>query len=474
MRIPLTNLTAVDAARLLRDGAITSVALVDAALKRAEDSAMWNAFITLDAAGARAAAQRADAERAAGHATGALHGVPIVIKDNIHVAGLPCTAGTPALKGFVPARHAPVAQKLIDAGAIVVGKTNMHELAFGVTGHNEGFHQPGGLVGVRNPIDPTRIPGGSSSGTATAIASGVVAAGLGSDTGASVRLPSAYTNGVALRPTVHRYSQEGICPLSRTRDTAGPMARTVGDVALLHSVIGGKPVPAAAELKGVRLGICRDPFFANLDADTLAVMAAALMKLQAAGVELVELSMPGLGALHDATGFPVVIVEAHDDLVAYLRTWNTGVTIEQVVAQIASADVRAIYESMVLPKTLPGPDGRPVDAQPAYDHAMRESRPALRKLYADTFATHRIDALAFPTAPIVPPRQGPEACTPEMMGRMIQNTSPGSVAGIPGLSIPAGLGPSGLPVGLELDGPDDSDDRLLALGFAIEALFQGR
>ncbi|MCU0869214.1 MAG: amidase family protein, partial [Burkholderiales bacterium] len=420
MPYDLNNLTAVDAARLLRDGAITSVALVDAAIARAEQSAAWNAFITLDAAGARAAARQADADRAAGRAGGALHGVPIVIKDNIHVAGLPSTAGTPALKGFVPTQHAPVAQALIDAGAIVVGKTNMHELAFGVTGYNEGFHVPG-MVGVRNPLDPSRIPGGSSSGTATAIASGVVAAGLGSDTGASVRLPSAYTNGVALRPTVHRYSQAGICPLSHTRDTAGPMARTVADVALLHSVIGGAPVPAPAVLKDVRLGICRNPFFANLDADTLAVMAAAFMRLQAAGVTLVELDMPALSALDAEVSFPVVIVEAHDDLVDYLRTWNTGVTIEQVVAQIASADVKAIYESMVLPKTLPGPTG-PIDARPAYAHAMQTARPALRKLYADTFAQHRIDALAFPTSPIVPPRQGPEACTPEMMGRMIQNT----------------------------------------------------
>ena len=463
----LHSLTASAAAALIRGREISSTALVVAALQRADQTAGLNAFITLDRDGAMAAATRADAEGG----SGALHGVPIVIKDNMHVAGLPCTAGTPALRGFVPTAHAPVVQRLVDAGAIVIGKTNMHELAFGVSGYNEGFH--GARIGVRNPIDPARICGGSSSGTAAAIAAGVVAAGLGTDTGASVRLPAAYTNGAALRPTVHRYSQVGVCPISHTRDTPGPMARTVGDVALLHSVIGGRPVAKACAPKGVRLGVHRRWFFAGLDTDTAAVTAAALDRLRAADMEIIEVDMPDLGALEAQVSFPVAVVEAHDDLVRYLREWSTGVSIEQVVAQIASADVRVIYETMVLPVQLLGAAGMQ-DARPAYQHALAVARPALRKLYADTFAVNRIDALIFPTAPVVAIMQGPAASSAAAMGRMIQNTSPGSNAGIPGLSVPAGFGRSGLPVGLEIDGPDDSDERLLAIGLAIEKILAQR
>lgn len=463
MTLDPSGITATAAAELVRSGDLSSTELVGAALDRADQVASLNAFITLDREGAMAAAARADA----GPGAGALHGIPIVIKDNMHVAGLPCTAGTPALRHFVPVSHAPVVQRLVDAGAIVIGKTNMHELAFGVSGYNEAFH--GARIGVRNPLDPARICGGSSSGTAAAIAAGVVAAGMGTDTGASVRLPAAYTNGAALRPTVHRYSQVGVCPISHTRDTPGPMARTVGDVALLHSVIVGRPVAAACSLKGVRLGIHRHWFFAGLDADTALVTARALDRLRVAGVELVEVDMPRLGELEAMVSFPVAVVEAHDDLVSYLREWSTGVSIEQLVAGIASADVRAIYETMVLPVQLPGATGMQ-DARPAYQQALAVWRPALRKLYADTFAINRIEALIFPTAPVVAVLQGPEASSAEAMGRMIQNTGPGSNAGIPGLSVPAGFGPSGLPVGLEIDGPDDSDDRLLAIGLSIEAL----
>ncbi|MCW5625005.1 MAG: indoleacetamide hydrolase [Burkholderiales bacterium] len=465
----LNTLSAVEAAALIRRGEITSTALTEAALRQADATARLNAFITIDRKGALAAAAIADADTAAGRSRGALHGVPLVIKDNTHVAGLPSTAGTPALKNFVPKDHAPVVQKLVDAGAVIIGKTNMHELAFGVTGYNEGFH--GEIIGVRNPLDPTRIAGGSSSGTAAAIAANVVAAGIGSDTGASVRLPSAYTNGAALRPTVGRYSQVGICPPSHTRDTPGPMARDVADVALLHHVITGTAPVTSAALEGVRLGIYRDVFYANLDADTLTVMGRVLEALKKAGVELVEVDMPGLARLESEVSFPVVVVEAHDDLVSYLAEFDTGVSIEQLVAQIASADVKAIYDGMVMPLQLPGPNG-PIAARPAYEHAIAVGRPALRQLYADTFATHRLDALVFPTAPIVPMRQGPEACSVENMGRMIQNTGPGSVAGIPGLSVPGGFGPSGLPVGIEIDGPDDSDERLLAIGLSMEALFR--
>jgi mandelamide amidase len=465
----LTQLGLSDAAQLIRDKKVTSTELTQAYLARAEANRDLNAYITLDTVGAMNAARQADADLAAGKTRGLLHGVPLVVKDNVHVAGLPNTAGTPALKNFVPRENAPIAQKLVDAGAIVLGKTNMHELAFGISGYNEGFFtaQP---IGTRNPYDRTRIAGGSSSGTGAVIGGRLAPGGLGSDTGGSVRIPAAVTGGAGLRPTIGRYSQEGVTPISHSRDTVGPMARTVADVALLDSVITGSPMPESASLKGVRLGVNRAYFFNNLDEDTRAVTETALDKLRQAGATIAEVDMPELQKLNDGASFPVALYEAYDDLKAYLEKYRTGLSVEQVAARIASKDVKGTYDGLVVPRKLPAANGV-VDAAPAYDAAMRQARPALLKLFADTFQQNRIDALIGPTTPRVAVPQGPEASSLPTFLLFIQNTDPGSNAGIPGLTIPAGLGPTtGLPVGLSLDGPRGSDARLLAIGMAIERL----
>jgi len=462
-------LGAGEAARRLCAGEFTSTRLVEATLARIKAHAALNAFVTLDEAGALAAARAADAAHRPGAACKPLAGVPVVVKDNIHVRGLPSTAGTPALKDFVPAEDAPVVAKLRAAGAIVVGKTHMHELAFGITGYNPAF-QTGPEVGVRNAYDTRRVAGGSSSGTGAALGARLVAAGLGTDTGGSVRIPCAFNGCAALRPTVGRYPAEGIAPISHTRDTAGPMAVSMADVALLDRVIAGGAAIAPADLKRVRLGVV-PAFFADLDADTRAVTDAALATLRAAGATLVEVEMPQLMAHNDAVGFPLALYEAHDDMVAYLARHRTGIDLAQLAAGIASPDVKGTFDGLVIPRKLPAPGGGLADAAPAYERAMKVERPALQALYRDTFAQHRLDALVFPTVPRAAPLATPEASSPENFGAIIRNTDPGSNAGIPGIQLPAGLGAqTGLPIGLEFDGPAGSDRALLALGLAVEAV----
>ncbi len=465
----LTQLSVTEAAKQIRARQVTSVELTRAYLTRTDAHRDLNAYITLDRAGALAAAQRADAVLAAGTTMGPLHGVPLVVKDNTHVAGLPNTASTPALRTFVPRDSAPTVQSLVNAGAVILGKTNMHELAFGISGYTEAFFtaQP---IGTRNPYDRARIAGGSSSGTGAAIGARLAPGGLGSDTGGSVRIPAALSGVAGLRPTIGRYSQDGVTPISHSRDTVGPMAQTVADVALLDAVITGGRMAAPAPLGGVKLGVYRGYFFKDLDPDTKAVTDAALDKLRRAGVTLVEVDMPGLEGANTAVSFPVALYEAYDDLKAYLAKHETGLSVEQVAAQIASKDVKTTYEGLVLPRKLPAQDGV-VDAAPAYAAAMRDGRPALLKLFADTFQQHGIDALIGPTTPAVAIQQGPEASSLPMFLRFIRNTDPGSNAGIPGLTIPAGLGPTTrLPVGVSLDGPRGSDERLLAIGMAIEGV----
>jgi len=461
------QLTLSQAAADLLAGTVTSTALTREALARAKANADLNTFITLDEAGALKAAAAFDATSDKDKPLG---GVPIVIKDNIEVAGLPCSAGTPALKDYVPKADAPVVARLRAAGAIIIGKTSMHELAFGISGYNTAF-KTGAEFGVRNAYDRALIAGGSSSGTGSAIGARIVAGGLGTDTGGSVRVPGALNGCASLRPTVGRYPQEGIAPISHTRDTAGPMAATMADVALLDRVIAGGDAIAPADLSQVRLGIVRSMLI-NLDADTEAAFQGAVAKVRAQGVTVVEIEMPQLAELNGQVSFPVALYEAYDDLVAYLKHTGTGLTIEAVAAQIASADVKGTYDGLVIPRKLPAPDGTLVDAKPVYDAAIKTARPALQALYAKTFADDRLDAIAFPTTPRVAIASNPDSSSLENFGLFIQNTDPGSNAGIPGIQIPIALGASSrLPIGLELDGPAGSDRHLLAIGMALDGVF---
>ncbi len=455
------NLSATDAARLIREGKLSSRDLVTALLKQIDAGSDLHAFILIERDSALRAAEDADRKREQGMQLGPLHGVPIVIKDNIHLAGLPNTAGTPALRGFVPKDTAPVAQALIDAGAIVLGKTNMHELALGITSNNAAF---GAVV---TPYDKGRFAGGSSGGTAAAIAARMAPAGLGTDTGGSVRIPAALNGIVGLRPTVGRYSQQGITPLSHTRDTAGPMARTVRDLVLLDQVISGdlRPIPMAG-LSGVRLGVLRIPSCQNIDGEVARILELSLDKLRAAGVQLVDVELPNLPDVYAKAGPPMAAYEVNADLAAYLANYQTGLTVHAVVDQVASPDVKLLFETRIL--------GDKAISDAVYREAVETHLPRLRQLYADTFAEQRIDALIFPTTPL-PAQLLEQSIETTLNGKTVStfftflaNTRPSAFVHLPGLALPMGMTTDGLPVGIELDGPPGTDRRLLSIGLALE------
>ena len=464
--IDLTQLTVTEAAKLIKEGRVTSEQLTTALLAKIAANLDLNAFITVNAIGAINAARDADEARRRDPAHfGPLHGVPLVVKDNIHVAGIRNTAGTPGLEAFVPDANAPIVQALLDAGAIVLGKTNMHELAFGITSNNAAFGP------VRNPYDKTRFPGGSSGGNGSAIAARLAPGGIGTDTGGSVRIPAALTGIVALRPTIHRYSQLGVTPISHTRDTVGPMARTVSDLVLLDSVITGdwSKMETVAPRR-IRLGVVPE-MFQNIDKETLDLVKQALDKLRHAGVQIVQLQVSGFLDLDNQSGFPIALFEATQDIANYLETYNTGVTLPQLAAQIASPDVKFVFDTFVVP-------GAPMAIpQPMYDNAVNVVRPQLQALYGSTFESADLDAIVFPTTPLpASPIIGSDS-TVILNGvpvptfqTYIRHTDPGSVAGIPGISLPIALTGSGLPVGIEIDGPAGSDRDLLAVALALEKI----
>lgn len=460
---PLHTLAASDAVRLIRSGEMSSLEYADALLARCRSFSRLGAFIDLDGASVRAQARAADRARAVGRWLGPLHGIPVAVKDNIDVAGAVTTAGTPGLLRNLASRDAEVVVALRRAGAIPFGKTNMHELAYGLTSDNAHFGC------VRNPWRPERIAGGSSGGNAAALAAGLVPLALGTDTGGSVRQPASLCGIAGLRPSLGRYPRGGVVTISRTRDTVGPMGRTVADLALLDGAVtgcDGAPHPAA--LERLRLGIPRAYFWDSLDPDVREVLEAELDRLAGLGVEFVDADLPGIEGCNARIGRPIFMAEALEGIAAYLAGRPVPVAPEGVLNQVASADVRALVQEQRYPA-----DKAALDA--AYRMAVDCERPALINAYREYFARHRVAALVLPTCRLTASLVGENSLVSvcgndePVTAAYVHNTGPASLVGIPGLSLPAGLTKQGLPVGMELDGPSGTDRSLLAIGLAIES-----
>lgn len=469
--LDLANASVDIITKLIQERKVSCEELVHHYFATIEKQQSLNAFISTDKNSAIQQAQYWDKYLLSGKPCPALMGILIAVKDNIHVAGFSNSAGTPALAQFKPHSSAPIIQKLIDHGAIIVGKTNMHELAFGVTGYNTAMHIEG-VVGTRNAVNPLHIAGGSSSGSAVAVAAGMVPIAIGTDTGASVRLPSALNGCVGFRPTVGRYSQESITPISHTRDTAGPMAHTVSDIILIDQLITQEPRKKPLQPHQIRLGI-NSYFWNHLDEDVCEQAHIALELLKEAGVEIINVDMPNLEQLNHAISFPVVVYEGKYDLIQYLKDHHVNLTIETVVDQISSPDVQALFKQNILPQLIQDYTGQFVPVLPLYEKAISEARPQLLELYQNTFKAHNLHALLFPTSAIVAPLANEQVSSIENFQTLIRNTDPGSNIGLPGLSLPIGKGAkSKLPIGLEIDGLPHQDSEILAIGETLEEIFR--
>lgn len=462
----MIELNATEAAARIRQGELRAEAYATALLGREAAARSLGALTWSDPQRVLADARRIDERRAAGKPLGLLGGVPIIIKDNIDTLGFPTSAGTQILKQYHPAADAPVARALFEQGAILLAKANMHELAGGGTSNNPVFGA------VYNPYDRRRVAGGSSGGTAAAIAVRFGAAGLGSDTAGSARIPASFCGICGFRPTTaghKKFPDGGMVPLSFTLDTAGPMARSVDDVALLHAAVTGAAVPGAAALRGLRLGLPQQMYWEHLDGETQRVAAAAIGLLREAGVVFIDVDISSYIARAQQLFTTMLMSDLGKDLGEFLRIQKIPLTQPQVVQQIASRDTFALFNSTSA-----------FAASTASPSEMKSLHAVLVNEYHEVLKRQTVEALCFPTEPIPAPlnRVGgdsPSDCVdvggtsrPESLS-LVRNTSPACALGAPALTLPAGLTRSGLPVGLELEGAVDADLRILSMGMAVQA-----
>jgi mandelamide amidase len=396
--------------------------------------------------------------------SGPLAGLPFCVKDNVKVAGLPTTSGTPALRGAVPPRDAEIIARIKAAGADFVGKVGLHELGFGTTSNN-------GMFGpVRNPRDPSRVPGGSSGGSAAAVAAGLVPFSIGNDTGGSMRIPAAFCGVVGMRPSTHRYPGAGANVISPSRDTCGVFAHTVADVALVDAVITGQTDVPVVEMAKLRLGVPRRDFFEKLQPEVRAAIENALERIRSAGATLVEMELvaPDGRSVHqlaEFAAFPLVAYETMQNFENNLKELDApynSLTISDIAAQVASPDVKIALDHMI--------------AEPVSDELYAQTLVAkdlILETYEKAFVADNLDALVYPLVGVIAPVIGGATVTVDgeelpHFPTTIRNTDPGSTSGQPGISIPVPVAPSAMPVGLGIEGPVNSDRRLLSISALLE------
>ena len=448
-------------------GETTSVDLVRQYLERIEAfdrrGPELNAMITVNPRALEDAAAL-DRERAERGARGPLHGIPILLKDNYDTFDMPTTGGSAALYGFVPPDDGTQVRRLREAGAVFIGKTNMHELARGITT----ISSLGGQT--KNPYDPERNPGGSSGGTGAAVAASFGAVGMGSDTCGSIRIPAANNNLFGLRVTQGLSSRDGILPLSHTQDVGGPLARSVVDLALvLDATVGPDPADpqtAAAEghvppsytaflqpsaLSGVRLGLLTTYLATDEpQKEVTDVVLHAVEIMKSAGAETVSVELPGLRELLEDSG--VIGMEFKFDLRDYLQA--SGSTPVSGLGEILE---RGLYHEALGPRFRSSNEAK--EGSEAYRAALAK-RDEVRALLLSTMEEQRLEGIVYPTLTVKPSRIGDE-----QYGGTCQVSAH---SGLPAFSIPAGFTGDGLPVGVEILGKPFSETELIAIAFAYE------
>ena len=436
--------------RRLRARELTAVRVTEECLRRIDaDNPRLNAFITVMADEARRQAREADQELAAGNDRGPLHGVPISIKDLLDVRGVPTTAASRVREGHVAERDAPAIAHLREAGAVFIGKTNLHEFAFGTTSEDSAFGP------VRNPHDPTRSPGGSSGGSAVSVATSMALASIGTDTGGSIRIPAAACGIVGLKAALGEVSIDGVVPLSRTLDHVGPLAQSVTDACLVHHALMGDAAaqpPAPMPIHGLRLAVPRTYFCDLLDDDVRARFEEALERLRTAGAHIDDVEIP-----HASDIAPVYLHIVLGDAAAYHAT-----------------ALEAMPERYTAPVRIRLEMGRYVMAED-YVRALA-GREQLKREVDAALAQH--DALILPTLPIPAPTIGANtvqigAVAEPVRNLMLRLTQPFNVTGHPAISMPSGLTPAGLPCAVQLVGRKMQTDALLRVALACETLVSG-
>jgi aspartyl-tRNA(Asn)/glutamyl-tRNA(Gln) amidotransferase subunit A len=448
----LIGLTIAEASRAFRARQLSPVELTRACLERIEAlDGRLNAFVTLLPEPALAEAQQADGRLAAGQPRGPLDGIPFALKDLYETAGVPTTAGSKILADYVPQRDAACVRRLSQAGAVLLGKLNMHEWAFGGTTAVSHFGP------CHNPWDLERIPGGSSGGSAAALAASLCLGSLGSDTGGSIRIPASLTGIVGLKPTYGRVSKQGVIPLSDSLDHAGPMACTVEDAALILQAIAGpdpddpttidRPLPEyAASLKGgvrgLRVGVPRRDELSGVSEDVLQAIDEALPTLASLGATVVEVAVPWL--LEAVVIWPNI---AGPEAAHYHRQ-----NLEQRPQDISE---------QVRNRLLAGRNLLAVEYLRGLE-AQRRIRAEAAALFAD------IDLLVTPTTPFTATRIEDELAATGREPRIHRFTAPFNITGQPAISLPCGFDPQGLPIGLQIVGRPWEEETVLRLAHAYE------